>query len=165
MDKICEQEIQRLELGIEKLRKLCLKNNDQPRKFKIGDWVCYNHGEYPGYFSREVAPITHISYQYDKEGIFQTKYSVGGGHEDRYLRFAHPDEIAYSKTGLPFVYNKKKEEYELIEIKDGYFKIGDLIDSRVFSSMTPKKFITFLMDTNFLNQEGLKILSTIYEKL
>ena len=71
----------------------------------IWEEYCYNLGEYPEYLSKDVWQITHWD---------STNNAVGdgeiGGWYDEYLRFAHPVEIEYKKSGLPYVYNKKGDE-------------------------------------------------------
>ena len=154
--------IEELEKELSDLKKECSKTE---RKFKIGDWVCYNHGEYPEYFSREVGQITHFDYKYRKEGTAYFKHVLFGGWADDCLRHAHPKEIEYAKSGLPFIYNKRTNEYELVEINGEDFKIGDLIDTSKINNMSGKEIITFLMDTDMLDREGKKTLSIIFEKL
>jgi len=155
----CKERIDELEKELTKLKNECA------RKFKAGDWVCFNHGEYPGYFSREVGPITHFSYEYDKDGVAQFAHVRGGGWRDELLRFAHPKEIEYAKSGLPFIFNRKTQQHEIIEINGDDFKIGNLIDTSKINNMTGKEVITLLMDTDFLNDDGKKCLSKIFAKL
>ena len=162
MNKKIEEKIEELEKELDTLKKECSKTE---RKFKIGDWVCYNHGEYPEYFSREVGQITHFDYTYSKEGTAYFKFALCGGWADNCLRHAHPKEIEYAKTGLPFIYNKRTKEYELVEINGEDFKICDLIDTSMINYMSGKDIITFLMDNNMLEKEGKKTLSIIFEKL
>jgi hypothetical protein len=164
MSKKIEEKIEELEKELTALKNECSKTKTK-RKFKVGDWVCFNHGEYPDYFSREVGQITHFDYKYDKEGTAQFKCVMGGGWSDDLLRHAHPKEIEYAKTGLPFIYNKRTKEYELVEINGEDFKVGDLMDTSKMNNMSGKEIITFLMDTDMLSKEGKKTLSIIFEKL
>lgn len=161
----CKEKNERLENELADLKKECLSGCSTDRKFKIGDWVCYNHGEYPDYFSREVGQITHFDYKYNKNGTAQFKYCVGGGWDDDLLRFAHPKEIEYAKSGLPFIYNRASKKYELVEINGCDFKIGDIFDTSDCNKITGKQLISRLMSTDFLNSEGEKYLSIIFEKL
>lgn len=157
----CKEKIEKLEKELAELKNGCLTD----RKFKVGDWVCFNHGEYPDYFSREVGQITHFSYEYSTKGIAQFKNAICGGWDDDCLRLAHPKEIEYAKSGLPFVYNKKMSKYELVEITGENFKIGDLIDTSKIDNYTGKQLITFLLETGFLNEDGNEYLSSIFGKL
>jgi hypothetical protein len=159
--KNCKEKIEKLERDLAELKNECLVN----RLFKVGDWVCFNHGEYPEHFSREVGQITHFSYEYSTKGIAQFKHVRGGGWDDDCLRLAHPKEIEYAKSGLPFIYNKRKKEYELVEINGGDFKIGDLIDTSKINNISGKEIITLLLETDFLNNDGKKYLCEIFEKL
>lgn len=163
MSKDIKKEIEKLEKEIQKLKNDCAET--QERKFKIGDWVCFNHGEYPEHFSREVGQITHLDYTYNSKGIFVFEHTRGGGWRDDCLRHAHPKEIEYKKSGLPFIFNKAKGDYYRVEINGSDFKIGDLIDTTKINNMSGKEIITLLMGTNFLNDDGKKYLSNIFEKL
>ncbi len=156
-----KEKIEELEKKIAELKNECLTD----RRFKVGDWVCFNHGDYPEYFSKEVGQITHFSYKYSKKGVAQFKHILGGGWDDESLRFAHPKEIEYAKSGLPVIFNKRKQEYELVEINDEDFRIGDLIDTSKISNMSGKEIITLLLETDFLNGNGKKHLTNIFEKL
>ena len=145
-----------------------LKNECSPnRKFKTGDWVCFNHGEYPEYFSREIWQITHWNYQYEKEGAPMGKHhkDPGMAHAQQHLRHAHPKEIEYHKSGLPFIYNHNKKKDELVEIMGEDFKIGDLIDTSKIQNFTGKQIITLLLNTDFVNEKAREQLSSIFEKL
>lgn len=157
-----KERIEELEKELSNLKKECC---EPERKFKIGDWVCFNHGEYPEHFSREVGQITHFDYTYSKTGTAQFKYVICGGWDDNSLRYAHPKEIEYAKSGLPFIYNKRTKEYELIEINGEDFKIGNLIDTNKVNNMSGKEIITFLLNTDMVNSEAKKTLLNIFEKL
>lgn len=157
-----QQRIEKLERELLQLKNDCIQNK---RKFKIGDWVCFNHGEYPEYFSKEVGQITHFDYKYDSKGIAQFKWVHGGGWDDEYLRFAHQEEIEYAKSELPFFYNVREKKYERVQITGENFKIGNLIDTSDFKNLNGKKIISFLMETDFMNSKGKEILSKIFEKL
>jgi hypothetical protein len=159
--KNCKEKIEKLEKQLAELKNKCLTD----RQFKVDDWVCFNHGEYPDYFSREVGQITHFSYEYSTKGSAQFKYVVGGGWSDDCLRFAHPKEIEYAKSELPFIYNKRKKTYELVEINGDDFKIGDLIDTSKVNNISGKEIITLLLETDFINNDGKKYLTQIFEKL
>jgi len=146
---------------------------DEPKqKFKVGDWVTFNHGEYPDHFSFEPWQITHFNYDYYKEGspMGRTHKSSGMAHNSQYLRYAHPKEIEYYLSGFPKLYNKKTKGYDLIEVFDQYnFKIGDL-DTSV--RIGGKQLIKFLLETNynhgdieFLSKEGKEIFSKILLKM
>lgn len=160
---ICIEKIEKLEKELAELKNECLVD----RKFKTGDWVCFNHGEYPDYFSREVWQITHWSYDYNKKGspMGIIHKSSRMAHDEDCLRYAHPKEIEYHISKLPFVYNKKMSKYELVEITGEDFKIGNLIDTSIIDNYTGKQLITFLLETGFLNEDGNKYLSSIFEKL
>lgn len=143
----CKEKILKLEKELAELKNECLVD----RKFKTGDWVCFNHGEYPEYFSREIWQITHWTYNYNKKGcpMGAIHKSSGIAHDVDCLRFAHQKEIDYHKSKLPFVYNKKMNKYELVEIDGENFKIGDLIDTSKINNFTGKQLITFLLETGF----------------
>ncbi len=158
--KECYDKIEELESEIKKLKEKCLSE----RKFKTGDWVCFNHGEYPEYFSREVWRITHWSYEYNKKGtpLGNIHTNKLGGHDESCLRFAHAEEIKYNQTGLPFIYNKSCGKYELIEINGDDFKIGDLIDTSKIDGLSGKEIITILLE---LKDQAYEHLGTIFNKL
>ena len=132
------------------------------RTFKTGDWVTYNHyGEYPKHISREPWQITHWSFQYNtKTGspLGRIHKSAGMAHSEDCLRYAHPDEIEYYKSGLPWIYNKRVGDYEKIEIFDGgHFKIGSIIDSRALTVMNGAQLLTILLELEqFLSTSDLE---------
>lgn len=161
--KNCNEKIEQLEKAIANLKKECLS----VRKFKTGDWVCFNHGEYPEYFSQEVWQITCWTYDYNPNGspMGAIHKSSGMAHSEDCLRYAHPVEIEYHLSKLPFIYNKKAAKYERIEINGDNFKIGDMIDTSQINNFTGKQVITFLLDSGLVSDDGRKTLSLIFEKL
>jgi hypothetical protein len=160
--KDCIERISKLEDELVQLRE-CVDNE---RTFKTGDWVCFNHGEYPEHICREPWMITHWSYEYYANGHPQGRIhnSPKSGHEESCLRYAHPDEIEYYKSGLPYIYHKGLQEYLKVELLDGdtHFKIGDIIDTRTLSKLSPKELVGFLLG---ISENKYEYLSTIMEKL
>ena len=141
------------------------------QRFNIGDWVTFNHGEYPDHFSFEPWQITHFSYQYSKEGspMGRIHKSAGMAHSSDCLRYAHPKEIEYYLSGFPKLYNRKKEDYDLVEVGQYNFKIGDFDTSK---GINGKELLTFLIETNydygeteFLSPKGKEIFSKIILKM
>lgn len=163
MNNEIKSKIEKLEKEIQELKESC---QDSGRKFKTGDWVCFNHGEYPEYFSTQPWQITHWSYVYDKKGIplGRIHQDPGQGHDEKFLRYAHPDEIEYYKSGLPLIKLLDKGGVKKVALHENntHFSIGDVIDTRNLSSLKPKQLLQFILE---LTRVGRQDLSKIYEKL
>ncbi len=161
--KECNEKIERLEREIKELKESCKPE----RKFKVGDWVCFNHGEYPEYFSEKVGKITHFSYKYSDEGIAQFKHAICGGWDDDCLRHAHPEEIKYAKSNLPFIYNNKTKKTERVFIDGDHFRIGESFDTKKISKnkMSGKEIISYLLEANLLSDSATKDLQSILENM
>jgi hypothetical protein len=160
MKKSYKQKIFELEQQIQILKNEELEN----RTFKIGDFVCYNHGEYPDYFSQDIFQITHYDYSYSKKG-FPAGHRSGASWDDKFLRFAHSDEIKYFKKNLPFIFNNSKQKYEIVEVFEKDFKIGSLLDTRNLKNLNGKQLLTVLFETNMLSNSGKEYLTKIFNNL
>lgn len=160
MKKSYKQKIFELEQQIQ-----VLKNQElEERTYKIGDFVCYNHGEYPDYFSQDVFQITHYDYILSKKGS-PAGHRSGSSWDEKLLRFAHPEEIKYFKKNLPFIFNNSKQKYELVEIFGEHFKIGTLLDTRNLKNLNGKQFLTTFLETNMLSSSGKEYLTKIFNNL
>lgn len=162
----CKEEILKLEKKIQDLKEQCkIEEDANKHKFKIGDWVCFNHGEYPNYICREPWQITNWSYEYSSRGtpIGRVHSSPGMAHDECHLRYAHPDEISYYLSGLPYIFNKKTRTHDTIDIIGNNFKIGEF-DTRDLHRMNGKELISFILDLSLID-DNKNILFKIFEKM
>lgn len=147
--------------------------NGYQMKYKIGEWVCFDHGSYPKHFSKDPFKISGHSYQFGGKPIpiGRPNHTAGSHHDEQCLRYAHQDEIDYYVSEFPTLYNNEKKDYDRIyHMNQNDFIIGDF-DSRNLSLMSGKDLILFLLKTynhgklELLSAEGKKILTKLYDKM
>jgi len=146
------------------------------RKFKTGDWVCFNHGDYPEYFTQDPWQITHWTFHtFEQKGspMGRIHKTTGMSHSESFLRLAHPEEVAYYQAGLPHIYSKEKLGYDRVQISCDrkHFTIGNTFNSiefinNVYNSRNNARYlITLLLDTGWIKDDAQVMLSKIHENL